>query len=110
LSVSVEFRRHKKADNPIHIMGFLIEWKKYLDGLRAGDLTKGKPLEMEKLEKVRLPILVVGRFIGGHWERKKANHADVNSLPSSFSFQKMSNEQVAQLYELMHATKEIWKS
>jgi hypothetical protein len=33
-------------------MGFLIEWKKYLDGLRAGDLSKGKPLEMDKLEKV----------------------------------------------------------
>jgi hypothetical protein len=31
--VKSEFKRHKTADNPVHIMGFLVEWNRYLDQL-----------------------------------------------------------------------------
>ncbi|KAL7417815.1 hypothetical protein BDY24DRAFT_373014 [Mrakia frigida] len=68
-----EFRRHKTADNPLHIIGFLSQWKHYLDSMEKGELDKGRMLDMDKLEK-------------------------------------MSNEQVAQLYELMKETKDIWKT
>lgn len=48
-----EFRRHKSTDNPLHIIGFLSQWKHYLDSLEKGELDRGRTLDMEKLEKVR---------------------------------------------------------
>ncbi|KIJ50903.1 hypothetical protein M422DRAFT_776841 [Sphaerobolus stellatus SS14] len=73
--VKAEFRRHRDITNPIHIIGFLSEWKVYLEALPAspdGGSFRGKKLD---------PQL----------------------------FEKMSNEQIGQLYEVMHATKELWK-
>ncbi|EIN08247.1 ACN9-domain-containing protein [Punctularia strigosozonata HHB-11173 SS5] len=74
--VKSEFRRHRTSDNPVHIIGFLSQWKMYLDQLPTG---------AEDAE---------------HFSGKKMDPT---------VFEKMSNEQVGQLYELMHATKEIWK-
>jgi hypothetical protein len=77
--IKSEYRLTRKADNPLHIVGFLSQWKQYLDELdkaRAegnGEPWSGRRLEMEKLDV-------------------------------------MSKEQVGQLYELMHATKDVWKS
>lgn len=34
-------------------MGFLSQWKHYLDDVEAGQLNRGRALDMEKLEKVR---------------------------------------------------------
>ncbi|KAG8884431.1 acetate non-utilizing protein 9 [Tulasnella sp. 332] len=70
-----EFRRHQKIDNPVHIIGFLSQWKVYLDELNvsAGPDFKGKQLD---------PTV----------------------------FERMSAEQIGQLYELMHASRDIWKS
>ncbi|KAG8930758.1 acetate non-utilizing protein 9 [Tulasnella sp. 418] len=72
--VKSEFRRHQKITNPVHVMGFLSQWKMYLDELRAqsGTTFKGRPLD---------PTV----------------------------FEKISDEQIGQLYELMHAAKGIWK-
>ncbi|KAJ8517391.1 hypothetical protein ONZ45_g4404 [Pleurotus djamor] len=73
--VKAEFRRHKEVTNPVHIMGFLSQWKMYLDQIPKGPDGRdfaGKPLD---------PTLV----------------------------EKMSAEQLGQLYELMHATKDVWK-
>ncbi|KAH8100782.1 ACN9-domain-containing protein [Cristinia sonorae] len=73
--VKDEFRRHQKIDNPLHIIGFLSQWKVYLDELPRGPGAaqfKGKKLDMTVLEK-------------------------------------MSPEQLGQLYELMQATKDVWK-
>lgn len=73
--VKDEFRRHQTADNPVHIMGFLSQWKMYLDELlsQAGSgEVRGKKLD---------PTV---------WE-------------------KMSDEQVGQMYEVMHASKGVWK-
>lgn len=38
--MNIEFRRHQKVDNPLHIIGFLSQWKLYLD-----DLTNNSPKE-----------------------------------------------------------------
>ncbi|KAI0806139.1 ACN9-domain-containing protein [Irpex lacteus] len=72
--VKAEFRRHQKIDNPLHIIGFLSQWKRYLDELpeNPNEEFKGRKLDPTVLEK-------------------------------------MSAEQLGQLYELMHATKDVWK-
>ncbi|KIY53786.1 ACN9-domain-containing protein [Fistulina hepatica ATCC 64428] len=72
--VKSEFRRHQEVTNPGYILGFLAQWKRYLDDLPGNEdrMFKGKKLD---------PTV----------------------------FEKMSKEQLAQLYELMHATKNVWK-
>jgi len=73
--VKSEFRRHKDVTNPVYTMGFLTQWKIYLDQLPAGPdarAYKGKKLD-------------------------------------TTVFEKMSSEQLAQLYEVMHVTKDVWK-
>ncbi|KAH8109570.1 ACN9-domain-containing protein [Phellopilus nigrolimitatus] len=74
--VKAEFQRHKSTDNPLHIIGFLSQWKMYLDAI---------PKSHDS---------------GAQWTGRKLDQT---------VFEKMSNEQIGQLYELMHATKEIWK-
>ncbi|OAX41452.1 ACN9-domain-containing protein [Rhizopogon vinicolor AM-OR11-026] len=69
-----EFRRHREVTNPVHIMGFLTQWKMYLDQLPRD------PSDSRNFKKLDPTI-----------------------------FEKMSAEQLGQLYEFMHATKEIWK-
>jgi len=73
--VRSEFRRHKDVTNPVYIMGFLTQWKIYLDQLPAG--------------------------ADGHAYRGQRLDPTV--------FEKMSSEQLAQLYEVMHVTKDVWK-
>ncbi|RDX43823.1 ACN9-domain-containing protein [Lentinus brumalis] len=74
--VRAEFRRHKETTNKVHIIGFLSQWKLYLDQLPAGPdggkAFRGIPLDPTTLEK-------------------------------------MSAEQLGQLYEVMHVTKGVWK-
>lgn len=72
--VKSEFRLTRSTDNPLHFIGFLSQWKHYLDDLRHTD---------------------------GDWKGRKLDQD---------AFEKLSPEQVGQLYELMHATKEVWKS
>ncbi|KAJ7081173.1 hypothetical protein B0H15DRAFT_786683 [Mycena belliarum] len=74
--VKPEFRRHQKVTNPLHIMGFLSQWKMYLDALPTG--------------------------------RHAKNFAGKRLDPTVY--EKMSPEQVGQLYELMHASKDVWKN
>ncbi|KAF5379718.1 hypothetical protein D9615_005719 [Tricholomella constricta] len=73
--VKAEFRRHKEVTNPVHIIGFLSQWKMYLDELPRDAHAKS--------------------FSGKRLD--------------STVFEKMSPEQLGQLYELMHATKDVWK-
>ncbi|KAJ3787179.1 hypothetical protein GGU11DRAFT_688165 [Lentinula aff. detonsa] len=73
--VKAEFRRHRAVTNPVHIIGFLSQWKLYLEALPAakdGQTFSGQRLDTSLLEK-------------------------------------MSSEQLGQLYELMQATKDVWK-
>jgi hypothetical protein len=52
-----EFRATKSTDNPIHIIGFLSQWKLYLDqlqtsNLKEGEVFKGRALQEEYFDKV----------------------------------------------------------
>jgi hypothetical protein len=84
--VKSEFRLTRSTDNPLHIIAFLSQWKQYLDEIeRSTDVVedaKGKRKEV----------------------RWKGRRLEMGTLEG------MSPEQVGQLYELMHATKEVWKS
>ncbi|ORY82571.1 hypothetical protein BCR37DRAFT_335705, partial [Protomyces lactucae-debilis] len=66
--VKSEFKLHKTTDNPIHIVGFLSEWQKYVQDLK-GSGWQGVRIDKDKIDK-------------------------------------MSEEQLGQLYELMKATNE----
>ncbi|KEP48183.1 complex 1 LYR-like protein [Rhizoctonia solani 123E] len=77
--VKAEFKRHQKTDNPVHIIGFLSQWKMYLDQLE------------EQANST------------GGFERFTGRRLDPTA------FEKMTGEQIGQLYELMHASKEVWK-
>ena len=54
--VTPEFRRHRKVDNPLHIIAFLTEWKLYLDQLPKDEGSvnfSGRKLDPMLIEKVR---------------------------------------------------------
>ncbi|KAJ6518514.1 hypothetical protein DFH09DRAFT_1194299 [Mycena vulgaris] len=74
--VKAEFRRHQGVTNPVHVIGFLSQWKVYLDAIPAGPGAKS-------FSGQRLDATV---------------------------YEKMSAEQIGQLYELMHASKDVWKN
>jgi Complex1_LYR-like len=51
----LEFRRHKDVINPAHIIGFLSQWKVYLDHIPVGpdaEQFRGKRLDPTVFEKV----------------------------------------------------------
>ncbi|KAH9170661.1 ACN9-domain-containing protein [Lactarius sanguifluus] len=73
--VKAEFRRHRDVTNPGHIIGFLSQWKVYLDQIPMGPEAQ-------------------------HFRGKKLDPT---------IFEKLSEEQLGQMYELMNATKDIWK-
>ena len=54
-SLLTEFRHHRKVDNPLHIIGFLSQWKLYLDQLPADPSQPftGRKLDPTLVEKVR---------------------------------------------------------
>ena len=58
-----EFRRHKTTDNPVHVMGFLLEWKRYLDEIESqypgGRPFRGKLMDAIAFEKVRCLDIVI---------------------------------------------------
>jgi hypothetical protein len=52
---SPEFRRHQSVTNPVHIIGFLSQWKVYLDSIPQGPDAKsftGMKLDPTVYEKV----------------------------------------------------------
>ncbi|KAJ7879365.1 ACN9-domain-containing protein [Mycena leptocephala] len=77
--VKAEFRRHKAVTNPVHIIGFLSQWKAYLD----------------YIPRVLMPRTSRGK----NWTQRCMKR-----------YACMSAEQVGQLYELMHASKDVWKN
>jgi hypothetical protein len=53
--VVIEFRRHKEVTNPAHIIGFLSQWKMYLEELPQDADARGfsgKKLDPTAFEKV----------------------------------------------------------
>jgi len=88
-----EFRLHRETTNPIHVIGFLSQWKIYLEEVlsRSGVTFYGKKLDPAVFGKVHRDCRDC--HLGTH---------DISTV-------KMSNEQIGQLYELMHAAKNVWK-
>lgn len=54
--VKDEFRKHRDVENPLQIVGFLTQWKLYLEGLETqiGLQHRGKPLDVQQFEKVSM--------------------------------------------------------
>ena len=51
---ATEFRRHREVTNPVHVMGFLTQWKMYLDGLPQDPSAENfKKLDPTLFEKVK---------------------------------------------------------
>ncbi|KAI0246952.1 hypothetical protein BJV78DRAFT_1249646 [Lactifluus subvellereus] len=73
--VKAEFRRHKDVTNPAYIIGFLSQWKVYLDQIPVGP-------DAQRFRGKKLDPTV---------------------------FEKLSEEQLGQMYELMQTTKDLWK-
>lgn len=78
--IKSEFRLTRKTDNPLHIIAFLSQWKIYLDQLESA------------------------RADGDSTQPWRGKRLEMEKM------EMMSKEQVGQLYELMHATKDVWKS
>jgi hypothetical protein len=76
--VKDEFKRHKAVTNPLQIVGFLGQWKVYLDQLEAGGVNakggeerakfEGRRLKEEEFSKVSLRSRRggTGSWSGGH--------------------------------------------
>ena len=61
----IEFRRHKEVDNPAYLIGFLSQWKFYLDQIPAGPEAqqfKGRKMDPTVFEKVSWGIFFVWRL------------------------------------------------
>lgn len=97
--VKSEFRLTRDTDNPLHIIAFLSQWKVYLDQIESSVLADAGASDTKGKGKASR---VGGAGVGSAmWRGRKLDTAE---------FEKMSAEQVGQLYELMHATKDVWKS
>ncbi|GAA5879256.1 hypothetical protein JCM8547_006031 [Rhodosporidiobolus lusitaniae] len=100
--VKAEFRRTRTADNPLHIVGFLGEWKKYLD-FHESQLPHLQDTEAlmaeEQAEEVKL------RKEQERWERARLGEKLDEGL-----LEALSADQIGQLYELFTSTKDVWAS
>ncbi|GAA5830371.1 hypothetical protein JCM3766R1_002696 [Sporobolomyces carnicolor] len=81
--VKAEFRRTRSTDNPLHIVGFLSEWKKYLD-----------------VHEAQLPA-------SSSPSSSSSTTAPGQTLDPSI-LEALSADQIGQLYELFQATKEVF--
>ncbi|KAK4054044.1 hypothetical protein OIO90_003689 [Microbotryomycetes sp. JL221] len=87
--VKAEFRRTKTTDNPLYIVGFLSEWKKYLDH-HEQQLVEYLAQEKGQVESEDDRIKRIGK-----------------KLPEGV-LEQLSADQLGQLYELMQATRDIY--
>ncbi|OBZ88649.1 Succinate dehydrogenase assembly factor 3, mitochondrial [Choanephora cucurbitarum] len=90
--VKSEFKRHKTIDNPAHIVGFVSQWQSYLDLIKeqTAPLPKDSPAPSDDplVRSFNIPA-------NGGWGKK----LDPQLLD------KMSDEQLGQLYELRSEVK-----
>jgi hypothetical protein len=87
--------------NPGHIIGFLSQWKVYLDQIPVGPEAqrfRGNKLDPTIFEKVR--------------PDNSTPHISLHAPQTThieWPYFQLSEEQLSQMYELMRATKDIWK-
>ncbi|KAL1931125.1 hypothetical protein VTP01DRAFT_10262 [Rhizomucor pusillus] len=85
--VKAEFRRHRDIDNPAHIIGFVSQWQEYLETIQ--EQTKPRPQE-ESIAPTSDPLVRSFDMPKEGWGKK----LDKQRLD------KLSDEQIGQLYEL----------
>ncbi|KAI9489998.1 hypothetical protein BDB00DRAFT_577016 [Zychaea mexicana] len=91
--VKSEFRRHQNIDNPAHIIGFISQWQDYLETLEQ---QTAPPSNKEELvAPVDDPLVRSFNFPEGGWGKKL----------DSQRLDKLSDEQLGQLYELRNELK-----
>ncbi|GAA5798857.1 hypothetical protein EDC94DRAFT_617655 [Helicostylum pulchrum] len=84
--VKAEFQRHKSIDNPAHIVGFVSQWQSYLDMMQ----NQTAPLPEDSVAPSHDPLVRSFNTPTDGWGKKMG--ADL--------LEKMSDEQLGQLYEL----------
>ncbi|KAF1803312.1 hypothetical protein V8B55DRAFT_1504362 [Mucor lusitanicus] len=90
--VKAEFQRHKSIDNPAHIVGFVSQWQSYLEMMQ----TQTAPLPQDSTAPSHDPLVrSFNNPADGGWGKK---------LDSEL-LDKMSDEQLGQLYELRQEVK-----
>lgn len=92
--VKAEFRRTRSTDNPLHIVGFLSEWKKYLDHHEALLDEMSASAESEEAAASASETDRKRRAIG--------QRMDPSVLEA------LSADQIGQLYELFQASQDVW--
>ncbi|KAI7880253.1 uncharacterized protein EV154DRAFT_428920 [Mucor mucedo] len=89
--VKAEFKRHKDIENPAHIVGFVSQWQSYLDMMQS----QTKPLPEDSVAPSHDPLVRSFNNPIEGWGKKM----DEGLLD------KMSDEQLGQLYELRSEVK-----
>lgn len=92
--VKSEFKLHATTDNPMHIVGFLSEWQKYAQDL-THQASNTSFVSEDGRAQDRDPGTTRARGVVKEWTGGKIDKSKID---------KMSDEQLAQLYELMRAT------
>ncbi|GAA6062264.1 hypothetical protein JCM10212_000924 [Sporobolomyces blumeae] len=98
--VKAEFRRTRSTDNPLHIVGFLSEWKKYLDFHEAQ--VGGR----HTLDSTTTTTTT--NADGARVDRDGKPLPGMSLDPSIL--ESLSADQIGQLYELFQATKDVYLS
>ncbi|KWU45180.1 ACN9-domain-containing protein [Rhodotorula sp. JG-1b] len=95
--VKAEFRRTRSTDNPLHIVGFLSEWKKYLDHHEALLEEPSASAESEEAAEAAANASETDRK-----RRAIGQRMDPSVLEA------LSADQIGQLYELFQASQDVW--
>ncbi|BGP58432.1 hypothetical protein JCM8202_004257 [Rhodotorula sphaerocarpa] len=93
--VKAEFRRTRSTDNPLHIVGFLSEWKKYLDHHESlvAEFANSTPGESAEA--------------AAETDRKRQA---IGQRMDPSVLETLSADQIGQLYELFQASQDVWLS
>ncbi|KAK3843091.1 MAG: hypothetical protein J3R72DRAFT_367364 [Linnemannia gamsii] len=89
--VKAEFHRHKTVDNPLYIVGFIEQWTEYLDHIVSSSPKTAASTSVSSPTATASAIVAQGSRFG-----KKLD---------SGLLDKMSDQQLGQLYELRKETK-----
>ncbi|GAA5844100.1 hypothetical protein JCM11251_001821 [Rhodosporidiobolus azoricus] len=98
--VKDEFRRTRSTDNPLHIVGFLSEWKKYLDFHESQLPASQQPGQKGKARASEEELLAREEE---QWQRVQLGEKLDPQL-----LEALSADQIGQLYELYGASKEAF--
>lgn len=117
--LKAEFRRTRETTNPLHLVGFLTEWQKYLDFHEAQLILINHQHSIDSLQSVqehrKEDAVTGGENDGGVKsasekvvEEAKERVREGQKL-SEEMFEKLSADQLGQLYELLQVTKQIYE-